>query len=193
MDVVAGAGAAPNDRRATLALASHSVAFQHHCAITILVDNGLHGSAAALLRSMYEGCVNGLWLTYAADEHHLKKFEEDRYRPEPSKALRQLRSHDDGEYIETLERLHNQVMQPLNSYAHTGALQVVRHIGSDFIGPNFTEVEIEEFLELADAVLIASGLELPRLLGLQSEEGVQEAVLRYKSGRSGPHTSNPNS
>lgn len=179
LEACASQGAA-NDRRKAMALASHNVAFQHHYAITILIETGLNGSAAALLRPMYESCVNGLWLTYAADEQGLDSFEANRYRPEPSKVLRRLRSHDDGDYVETLERIHACVTEPLNSYVHTGGLQVMRHIGPTFVGPNFSEDGIREYLELADTILIASALELPGLLGIQAEQRLREAVLRYK-------------
>lgn len=179
-DAILSEARAPDDRRATIAAASHSVTFQHHHAIAILIESGLYGSAAALLRPMYEACVNGLWLTYVADDQHLQAFEENRYRPEPSKALRKLRSHDDGEYIQCLERMHKQVVEPLNSYVHTGGLQVMRHIGASFIGPNFDEDEVGEYLGLANTILIASTLELPSLLGLQADQRVHEAILEYK-------------
>jgi len=146
----------------------------------VLTEKLLHGSAAALLRPLYEACVNGLWLTYLADEQNLDAFEANRSPPDPSKVLRKLRSRIDAESVAFLERLHAQAIDALNSYVHTGGLQVMRHIGPTMIGPNFSQVEIAECLEFANLVFITSALELRTLLDVQCDQAIEEVLCRYK-------------
>ena len=71
----------PNSKRLQLASACWHVTIEHSMAIVELVHATLHGSALALVRSMYEAYLRGMWLMYAATDEEIDRAGRDKVPP----------------------------------------------------------------------------------------------------------------
>ena len=160
--------AAPRNLRGSIAAGSFDTVCEHHRAVNLLVQQRIFGSAFALLRAMYDGCILGLWARYVATEPLLSQFEAGRYTPEPHKVLKHLKKYDDGSYVKTLERVHTASWKVLSCYVHGGHLQVSRRNAIDFIGPNYADDEISELLIYSNAMAVIAAMEIPDLTGDES-------------------------
>jgi hypothetical protein len=156
---------APEDLRGNIAAGSYDAVLEHHRSVNLLVENNYIGSAFALLRPMYDGCIVGLWATYVATPEFLERFEAGTYTSEPVKVIKQLKRHDDGEYVATLKRIHDQSWKVLSTYVHGGHLQVSRRHADSFVGPNYSEEEICDLLKFSNAMAAIAAMELPDLTG----------------------------
>ncbi len=107
---------APNGLRGNIAAGSFDAVREHHSSINLLIEHCLYGSAFALLRPMFDGCIVGLWATYLATDELLERFEAGRFTLSPQKVITQLKSRDDGSYTDTLQRIYDQAWKPLSSY-----------------------------------------------------------------------------
>lgn len=154
---------APDGLRRSIAAGSFDAVCEHHRAVNLLVEQRLIGSAFALLRPMYDGCVVGLWAAYVAADALLEQFEAGRYTPEPHKVIKQLKQYDDGSYVETLQRVHNESWKVLSTYVHGGHLQVSRRNAVDFVGPNYANDEVSELLSFSNAMVVIAAMEIPGL------------------------------
>jgi len=154
---------APDDIRGSIAAGSFDLVREHHSSVNLLADRGLYGSAFALLRSMFEGCMVGLWATYIASNELLEKFQSGHFTPDPQKVIKQLKSRDDGEYTDTLQRVCDQSWKTLCSYVHGGHLQVSRRNATEYVGPTYSEEEIQEVLTFSNAMVIIAAMEMPAL------------------------------
>ena len=159
---------APDGLRGSVAAGSFDAVCEHHRAINLLIEQRLVGTAFVLLRSMFDGCIVGLWATYVASDELLGRFEDGRFTPEPHKVIKQLQSHDDGNYTETLQRIYDQGWKLLCSYTHGGHLQVLRRNAADFVGPNYTDDEVCELLTFSNAMAIIAAMEIPSLTSDQA-------------------------
>ena len=71
----------PNSKRLQLASACWHVTIEHSMAILELVHATLHGSALALVRSMYEAYIRGMWLMYVATDEDIDRAGRDKFPP----------------------------------------------------------------------------------------------------------------
>jgi len=133
-----------------------NVAMEHQKAIVVLVNKHLNSSAFALLRLMYEAYIRGVWLHKCASKTDLDKFQNDKV-PKYFKLVNdveQLFSHEDGAF----SRAKNNNWKALNSYTHTGFLQVVRQNSANYIEPNYSEDEIVEVVDAANSIGMLSAI-----------------------------------
>lgn len=154
---------APYDLRGSIAAGSFDAVSEHHRAVNLLIEHRLIGSGLSLLRPMYDGCIVGLWATYVASETLLEQFEAGRFTPEPHKVIKQLKRYDDGNYVETLQRVHEKNWKILSTYVHGGNLQVSRRNTTEHVGPNYTEDDIQDLLAFSNAMAIIAAMEIPDL------------------------------
>ena len=164
---------APDGLRSSVGAGSFDAVLEHHRAVIFLVETRHFGSAFALLRLMYDGCIIGLWATYVATPDLLELFESGRFTPEPPRVLKQLKRHDDGEYAATLQRIHDQSWKILSTYVHGGHLQVSRRNAAEYVGPNYTDDEILDLLTFANAMATIAAMEIP---GLTQDEPFSKAI-----------------
>ncbi len=169
---------APDGLRGSVAAGSFDAVCEHHRAINILMEQRFVGSAFALLRPMFDGCIVGLWATYIASDELLERFGDGRFTPEPHKVIKQLKRHDDGSYTDTLHRIYDQAWKPLCSYTHGGRLQVSRRNAADFVGPNYTDDEVREVLTFSNAMAIIAAMEIPSLTSDQAFTDEMMKVVR---------------
>lgn len=155
-------------RNEFVALAAYDAVREHHEATILLVKQQLHGSAMTLLRTMFEGCIVGLWAVYLASDEELDSFAMGRLTLEPSKVLRRLRSKDEGDFVQILESFYEENKDFLNSYVHVGHEAVAGRLSASYIGPNYPPEKIKLLLEFADAMLIVVVMEISSLVKEQA-------------------------
>lgn len=148
--------------RERLAGGSFDAVHEHHRSIGLLVQHGLYGSAFVLLRPMFDGCVNGMWLTYLANDGELDRFAKNRLTPEPTKVIKRLKKNDIHS-SDILHRINHSAWQSMSSYVHGGYLQVVRRNSEEFLGSNYSPAEIEEVLGLANWFALLAAVEITQL------------------------------
>lgn len=149
-------------RRERLAGGSFDAVHEHHRSVALLVQHRLYGSAFVLLRPMFDGCINGMWLTYLADDVELDGFASNRLKPKPTTVIKRLKQSDIHS-TDILHRINRSAWQSMSSYVHGGYLQVVRRNSEEFLGSNYSPAEIEEVLRLANWFALLAAVEITQL------------------------------
>ena len=175
---------APSSLQGSIAGGSFDAVLEHHRSIILLAERRLFGSAFALLRPMFDGCINGLWATHLATDSELKQFEENRLTIKPPSVINRLKKKLDTDYTGTLQRVYDQAWKVMSSYVHGGFVQVVRRNAPEFIGPNYTSEEIAEMLELANSMAVLAVMEIPNFSNDPSfVEEAMNVAKNYADGR----------
>lgn len=151
---------------------------QSHRAILLLVEAQLVGSAAALVRVMFESYVRGAWLLYCATDKQIEKYikgkQINNHFSELVHALEALPVFRESGLSRTLGK----PWATMNSYTHCGAHQITRGNTEAGIEPAYTDEECEEFVRFADGFALAAGAILAELAG--KEELSLELLARAK-------------
>ncbi len=166
-----------DDERSTVVVAFIDQAIEHHAAILLLLRSGLVGSAFALTRSVTEILVRGVWLTACATDEEVKKFvEKDKIDPtfgEMSEAIDKTCGLD---YFYDFKK---QSWKTLNSYAHTGMLQVGRRFTGNTLAPSYTDAEKVEVLRaITSCILLLVRPFLARQGHLDSAKEIDRMMVR---------------
>lgn len=148
--------------RNRLAGACFSITQDHHSAIIVLLEQSLYASAFALVRSVLESYVRGLWLLHAATDEQLKKFSEGG-EPPPIAAMLSAIEQDPTYQGGTLSRIKAESWNDMCSYAHTGSLQVIRWQSETAIEQNYAAEEVNEVTRFSGAIALLSGIGIARL------------------------------
>jgi hypothetical protein len=117
-------------------------------------------SFASFLRRILEG----LWLLHCASERDLKRFTKgklDKSFDSLIKEIEKLERYNFG----VLSRVKTSSWSAMNSYTHSGSLQVLRRNSAETIEPHSAEDEIVEVLNFANAVGLLSAVESALLSG----------------------------
>lgn len=166
-----------DDERSTVVVAFIDQAIEHHAAILLLLRSALVGSAFALTRSVTEILVRGVWLTACATDEEVKKFvEKDKIDPafgEMSEAIDKTCGLD---YFYDFKK---QSWKTLNSYAHTGMLQVGRRFAGNTLAPSYTDAEKVEVLRaITSCILLLVRPFLARQEHLDSAKEIDKLMVR---------------
>lgn len=142
----------PDDEWSTTVAAFIDQALKHHAAIILLIRSALFGSAFVLLRSLVEIVVRGVWILGCATEAEIKQFREkdeiDHTFDEMAKAI------DAAAGIDYFHDLKKKSWAALNSYAHTGILQLGRRFTGDKISPSYKDEEKIEVIRVGTTMLL---------------------------------------
>jgi len=142
----------PDDEWSTTVAAFIDQAFEHHAAIILLMRSALFGSAFALLRSVVEIVVRGVWIATCATPAEITRFrDKDEINPtfgEMAKAI------DTACGINYFHNLKQQSWGALNSYTHTGVLQLGRRFTGDRLEPSYKDGEKIEVIHTATIMLL---------------------------------------
>lgn len=147
--------------RERLAAGSFDTVHEHHRSVGVLVEQQLYGSAFALLRPMFDGCINGMWLTYLANDSELDRFSNSQLTLEPAKVIKRLK-RSDVHSTDILHRINQTAWQSMSNYVHGGYLQIVRRNSDEFLGSNYSPEEIDEVLSLANWFALLAAVEIPQ-------------------------------
>jgi Family of unknown function (DUF6988) len=101
------------------------------------------GSAFALARSPVEGMYRGMWINFAATDAQVARFERNDDIGLTTTQLAQAidAAYHAGDFFEDLKR---RSWDALNSYAHTGVLQLGRRFREHNVEPAYSDGEIFE-------------------------------------------------
>ena len=117
---------------------------EHHDSILVLIRSKLTGSAFALVRSVVEILVRGAWFTCCATKEQVTKFiQQDKIDPtfgEMSDAI------DQSQGIDFFHDFKERSWKTLNSYTHTGILQLGRRWTGDTLASSYKDGEIIEVI-----------------------------------------------
>jgi hypothetical protein len=166
-----------DDRRSTLVVGLIDQAIEHHAAILLLLRSGLVGSAFALTRAVTEILVRGVWLTACATDDEVTRFADkdkiDSTFGELSEAI------DKTCGLEHFAEFKRQTWTTLNSYAHTGMLQIGRRFTGYVLVPSYTDGEkIEVLRAITACVLMLVRPFLARQGHLDSAKKIDKLISR---------------
>ncbi len=151
-----------SDDRTRISAGCLDISLEHHKAIVLLIANTLIGSAFSLARLLFEAYIRGLWLGRCATEQEIEKYQQDQLR-KPFETLvqeiEQLEGFNEGILSEAKAANWNS----LNSYTHSGYLQIVRRNKTYTIEPNYDTEEVIEVLGFANAIGMLSALQVALL------------------------------
>jgi hypothetical protein len=125
---------------------------EHHEALVLLTRSSLTGSAFALVRSVVEGLVRGVWFTACATQAQVMRFRtEDKIDPtfgEMSDAI------DATCGIDFFHDFKDRSWKALNSYTHTGILQIGRRFTGHDLVPSYKDGEITEMIRVSTTCIL---------------------------------------
>jgi hypothetical protein len=142
------------------AAASFGIAQDHHAAIVFLLKNTFHSSSFALLRSLFEAYLRGLWLKHCATGAQVSAF----FRGgEPPKNMVAEIESTEAFTGGVLSRIKKENWGAMCAFTHTGGLHLQRWQSQDGVEPTFVPEELEECLNCAELFGAMAGLELVQL------------------------------
>lgn len=142
------------------AAASFGIAQDHHAAIVFLMKGTFYSSSFALLRSLFEAYLRGLWLKHCATDKQVSAFFRGREPPKTIVAeIESTEAFNSG----VLSRIKNENWSAMCAFTHTGGLHLQRWQSQDGVEPKFAPEELEECLNCAELFGAMAGLELVQL------------------------------
>ena len=142
------------------AAASFGIAQDHHAAIVFLMKSTFYSSSFALLRSLFEAFLRGLWLKHCATDELVSAF----FRGgEPPKTMVAEIESTEAFTGGVLLRIKRKNWSAMCAFTHTGGLHLQRWQSQDGVEPIFAPEELEECLNCAELFGAMAGLELVQL------------------------------
>jgi len=169
-----------DDEWSTVVIGFIAQGIEHHDALLLLLRSKLIGSGFALVRSIIEILVRGVWITACATDAQVKKFRDqdklDLTFGEMSDAI------DKTCGIDFFHDFKTQSWATLNSYTHTGILQLGRRFSADKLEPSYTDGEQIEVLRASTIAIVL--LVRPFLMRHGQKEAAEEVdKLGYRLSR----------
>lgn len=125
---------------------------EHHEAIVLLIRSKFVGSAFALVRLIVEILVRGAWFTCCATPAQVTKFIE---KDEIDLSFGQMSDAiDASQGIDFFHDFKTRTWSTLNSYTHTGVLQLGRRFTGDQLNPSYKDAEIIEVLRASTMCIL---------------------------------------
>lgn len=163
-----GAHQYPGDSRTVVVLGIVDTMIEHHTSAMMLIRAKKTGSAFALFRSIVEGMYRGLWFNLCATDAQVRLFErKDTIRP----SLGELAEAIDDKYRAGgfFARLKERAWQPLNSYAHTGMLQLGRRFTGQNVQPAYSTREVGQVSSAATTCVLILASKFLAVQGFRDE------------------------
>lgn len=131
----------PDDTRTVLVIGLLDQAIEHHTALLLLIRSNLVGSGFALLRSIVEIMIRGMWINFCATDEEVNRFVgRDRI---PLTVDGMLNAIGDKYHAQRFfQELKRRGWKSLCSYAHTGVLQIARRFTGHTVSPTYSDAEI---------------------------------------------------
>lgn len=160
----------PRTDKVMVASAYYSICMEHYRSILTLLELQLYSSAGALLRSLFESYVKGLWFYYCSNTEDISRLRNDKFE----KQFGVLVSEIEGKIGKGLSTAKKNLWRALNGLTHSGAEQVSRRISDEAIGSNFDELFIEFVKNFTNDYGLAVASELALI---SNNRNAQKAVL----------------
>lgn len=143
------------DHMSTVAFA---VVHEHQASATLLVKQGLMGSATALMRPAFEAFVRGLWLQWANDQE-LAHFQKGHDTATPDKLIRKVVQRSGIQRYADLEDTWDQSAKTMHGYVHHGYQSLIRRSGEIDTPPE----EVVDLLGFSTSMALHASLEILEL------------------------------
>lgn len=140
------------------------MALEHHKAMVLLIFRQLYGSAFSIMRLQFEAYIRGVWLHQCATESDLARFTKGKCKctfKQLITAIERLDGFNEG----ILSKTQMKSWTAMNSFTHTGYLQVVRRNREATLEPNYDDDEIIEAVGFANAITLLAALEIANMAG----------------------------
>jgi hypothetical protein len=125
---------------------------EHHEALILLTRSGLTGSAFALVRSIVEGLARGVWFTVCANQTQVLKF---RNEDQIDQTFGEMSDAIDAQCgIDFFHDFKDRSWKTLNSYTHTGILQIGRRFTGHDLVPSYRDSEITEMMRVSTTCIL---------------------------------------
>ena len=125
---------------------------EHHDSILLLIRSKLTGSAFALVRAVVEILVRGAWFTCCATLAQVAQFiKNDQIDPTFGAMSDAI---DKSQGIDFFHDFKDRSWKTLNSYTHTGILQLGRRWTGDKLTASYKEGEIIEVLRASTMCIL---------------------------------------
>ena len=133
----------PDDYRTVVVIGFIAQLVEHHQAVLVLIAHDMIGSAFALARPIMEGMYRGLWINVCATEAEITRFtDKDEIRLSMAEMARAIDESYRGEGF--FQNLKVRSWDALNSYTHTGMLQLGRRFTEHEVRSSYTDGQIVE-------------------------------------------------
>jgi hypothetical protein len=173
----------PGNTKNLVLVAYVDIALEHYAAICCLTKSGLHGSAFALVRSVFDSMLRAYWINKVATEQEIEQAISDELNwrridlradakkayfdtPALEAAERAALTQLEAAKLEAAElaklakvgdkfiKLIKEAWPVLCSYTHSGGLQNGRRFTGDNVKPNYSEADIVQAFNLATVALL---------------------------------------
>ena len=152
-----------NDQQSILAGSLYDITIEHFFGIVKLIETKVYGSAFALLRVQFESFVRGRWIKDQASHEQLEKFiKKDKISQSFDELITAIESHPTSSN-KNLSNLKNHSWTALNSYTHSGMLQLERRVKRNLFSPNYSDDEIIEVLKTAGTLALFALQEISKI------------------------------
>jgi hypothetical protein len=166
----------PPDDRSRIAGALFDIVHEHHQAIVILLGKRLYGSASALMRSIFESYVRGVWFMKCATAKDIADFQKDKSKDgtfeDRLKEIEKIDAVAHGGLI----KMKKTAWAGLNSYTHGGMRPVSRRFVGMELKANYAEEEILEIERLTSAFAVLAVFQIAELANNTDLMGAAEAM-----------------
>ena len=150
----------PGGIRARFSVSCFDIVHEHYRSIVLLVANCLYGSAFALVRSIYETFVRGVWIWECATEEQIQKImKKDKIDPSLKCLISDIEKKGKN-WGQALNGIREKHWSSFNSFTHTGFQQIARRNTQKHIESNYDEHEIEYIIGFVDALALLAGFRL---------------------------------
>lgn len=145
---LAGTGGLDTDDQNLVGRVLCHLSIEHFQAIHTMIDNGLFGSAYALLRPQFESYVRGIWFHNCASPEKKLDFTKGKEPPRIKDMLKEIEEIQDFKNGE-LSEFNRCIINRLHDYTHGGASQFWNRISEIGIYSNYDPIEVIQVLKLS--------------------------------------------
>ena len=156
--------------RNIISSAFFSLCLEYHRSVIVLVEKKLYGAAGALLRSLFESYVKGLWFYSCAKDKDFNDLKKDKFNTTFYKIVEDI----EKECGNGLSKPKTENWSALNSLTHSGLLQVGRRVNGSVIQSNYDEGFIRDMLSFSNNYALLSAGELAKI---SNDSSAQKCVL----------------
>lgn len=138
-----------------------AVALDHAHGIKFCLSNSAYPSAFALLRVLFETYIRAMWIAKCANEEQLKKYlDEDKLVSKTNGKLMfgdmVLEVETAHELPEYFSKIKDHVWSGLNSFTHSGALQLQSNFSGSSIRHRYEKEQINEAIAFSTMIACMS-------------------------------------
>jgi hypothetical protein len=176
----------PADERSLIAIGCFDMTLELQAAVALLHQNELHGAMLALLRTLAESLVRGLWLLQCATAAELEKFKKGRIDKTFDALVVDVEAGM-GTPGGVLSGFKASAWKALNGFTHTGFVQVSRRHAPGRVEATYPDHELAQALDVASALGMVAAGQLVAMSGApELVKQFSERIAAYGARRAAP-------